>query len=137
MADKDLRKMSRAELVEIIYALQKEEKSLKEENEELKNKLNERTIDLEEAGSIAVASLQLNGVFQSAQAAADTYVESVKAREQTAQDRADKIIQDAEEQAQEMLKKAQDDIDQAMSELQNSFRTSPVISKYLTKDENE
>ena len=66
MAEKELRRMSRPELIEIIYALKS--------NEECN-----RTIQISEAGFIAEAALQLNDIFSTAQAAADDYLTSIKA----------------------------------------------------------
>ena len=66
MAERELRHMSRTELIEIIYA-------------ELEQQLADRTLRLEKAGSIAEAALALNHVFEDAQAAADAYLSSVKA----------------------------------------------------------
>ena len=53
MAQKELRRMSRVELIEIIYALEQNEEELKEENQKLQQKLEERTVIVENAGSIA------------------------------------------------------------------------------------
>lgn len=79
MAERELRRMSRTELIEIIYALKQHEVELEQQNAELEQKLADRTLRLEHAGSIAEASLALHQVFEAAQAAADTYLESVKA----------------------------------------------------------
>lgn len=50
-------------------------KALEEEMEAWKTS---RRIELEEAGSIAEASLRLNGVFEAAQKAADQYLENLR-----------------------------------------------------------
>ena len=71
MAERELRRMSRTELIEIIYALKQHEEELEQ--------LDDRTLRLEHAGSIAEASLALHQVFEAAQAAADAYLKSVKA----------------------------------------------------------
>lgn len=42
MAQKELRRMNRVELIEIIYALEQNEEELKQENQELRKKLEER-----------------------------------------------------------------------------------------------
>ena len=78
MAERELKKMNRSELIEIIYALQREEHELRDRIKQLEEKLTERNIILEKSGSIAEASLRLNKIFEDAQAAADQYVESVK-----------------------------------------------------------
>lgn len=78
MADRELRHMRRTELVEIIFALKQSEDQLKAENAELTAKLEQRQIHLDSAGSIAQAALELNHVFEAAQAAADDYLASVR-----------------------------------------------------------
>ena len=57
---------------------EKELASLKEELNEAKRTLNKREIDIDEAGSIAVAALQINGVFEAAQAASQQYIENIR-----------------------------------------------------------
>ena len=79
MADRELRRMHRAELIEIIYALKQREDQLTKENAALTAQLQDRQIRLSEAGSIAQAALELNRLFEAAQAAADDYLLSVKA----------------------------------------------------------
>lgn len=79
MAEKELRRMSRPELIEIIYALKSNEESLQKKNAHLEEQLNDCTIQISEAGSIAEAALQLNDIFSTAQAAADDYLTSIKA----------------------------------------------------------
>ena len=63
-------------------ALRKEHKEetahLREELERAKKSLEKREIALNEAGSIAVAALQLNGVFEAAQAASQQYIENIR-----------------------------------------------------------
>ena len=80
MAERELKKMNRSELIEIIYAQQKEEHELRDKIKQLEEKLTEKNIILEKSGSIAEASLRLNKIFEDAQAAADQYVESVRAK---------------------------------------------------------
>ncbi|MCD7777998.1 MAG: DNA repair protein [Clostridiales bacterium] len=95
--EKELRKMNRTELIEIIYALQQNEKNLRTENEKLKEELNEKIIRLEQAGSIAEAALSLNRIFEDAQAAAEQYLYSVKELQEQKKIRAQKIKIDIEE----------------------------------------
>ena len=60
MADRELRRMHRAELIEIIYALKQSEDQLKAQNAALTAQLQDRQLRLESAGSIAQAALELN-----------------------------------------------------------------------------
>lgn len=89
MTDRELQKLSRAELLELLLnqtkrveeleaEIQKKEEEYLEQKEFLKKKIENRQITLERAGSIAEASLNLNGVFEAAQTAADQYLENIK-----------------------------------------------------------
>ena len=49
-----------------------------EERQQAKKSLEKREIALNEAGSIAVAALQINGVFEAAQAASQQYIENIR-----------------------------------------------------------
>ncbi|MCD8142032.1 MAG: DNA repair protein [Clostridiales bacterium] len=71
--------MNRTELIEIIYALQQNERTLRTENEELRRQLEDKTIRIEKAGSIAEAALSLNHIFEDAEAAARQYLASIQA----------------------------------------------------------
>jgi transposase-like protein len=78
MTDKELRKLKKTELLEMLLKMRRENDSLRQELEEAKQKLEDRTILTEKAGSIAEAALQLNKVFETAQMAADQYLMNVK-----------------------------------------------------------
>ncbi len=82
MADKELRRMNRTELIEIIYALQQNEQKLREENDKMTAELEDRKIRMDESGSIAEAALSLNHIFEDAQAAADQYLLSLQRGEE-------------------------------------------------------
>ena len=68
MTDKDLRRLSRAELLDILYEQRKRYEDSLAENQALRQQLEERTLRIASAGSIAEAAIQVNGVFEAAQA---------------------------------------------------------------------
>ena len=78
MTDKELKKLTRAELLEMLLIQSREKQHLEEELQEVKRKLEEKEIRIAESGSIAEAALKLSGVFEAAQKAADQYLENVK-----------------------------------------------------------
>lgn len=78
MTDKELRKLKRAELLEMLLARSEENEELKAENEKLRQQLAERKIVIDNAGSIAEAALQMSGIFETAQKAADDYLRNVR-----------------------------------------------------------
>ncbi len=77
MDQKELRHMSRRELIEIIFAQKQRELELQAKLDEANEQLAQRTIQLENAGSIAEAAVAISGVFQAAQDAADRYLRSL------------------------------------------------------------
>lgn len=78
MTDKQLHKLSRRELLEMLLEQSKEIDRLETQVQKLENALSDRDIELEKAGSIAEASLKLNGVFEAAQRAADQYLANIR-----------------------------------------------------------
>lgn len=78
MTSKELKKLTRAELLEMLLIQSKEKRILEEKLREAREKLEEKELMIAESGSIAEAALRLNRVFEAAQRAADQYLENVK-----------------------------------------------------------
>ena len=102
MNKNDLRRLSRQDLLEILLDLTEENDRLNKINKQLNDALQERTIALLEAGSLAEASLSLNGVFKAAQDACDRYVHNVQMRckrmEEETKRRCEQMLADAQNQ---------------------------------------
>ena len=123
MTDKELRRLGRAELLDILYEQQKRYEESLAENQALRQQLEERTLRIAAAGSIAEAAVQVNGVFEAAQAAADQYLASVKAaaaemaqKTDEAQRQREAILQDAKQQAERIVQDAQAQADKILAE---------------------
>jgi hypothetical protein len=80
MTEKELLKLKKSELLEIMLAQSKEIDSLREQLADVKAQLADRQIAISESGSIAEASLKISKIFEEAQKAADQYVENIKNR---------------------------------------------------------
>lgn len=78
MTDRELQKLKRVELLEMLMEQSKEVERLQSQLEEMQAKLEDREIRLDQAGNIAEASLQINGLFEAAQAAAQQYLENIQ-----------------------------------------------------------
>lgn len=78
MTDRELKKLKRQDLLEILIFQNKEISRLKEQLEQAEEELHTRRIAIDKAGSIAEAALQLNGVFEAAQAAAEQYLDNIR-----------------------------------------------------------
>lgn len=99
--ERELKQLARAELVEILYAQQKENEALKAENAKLRALLDERELHISTAGSIAEAALQVNHVYETAQEAADQYLRSIRRLEKDLKER----TADAEQEKAEILRR--------------------------------
>ena len=67
MINKELKKLSRRELMDIIYQVKKREQLIQEEIASLQEALQEKRIRLSTAGSIAEAAAPISNVFSAAQ----------------------------------------------------------------------
>ncbi|MBR3860787.1 MAG: DNA repair protein [Oscillospiraceae bacterium] len=79
MAETRRTKLNRQELLELLVAAKKQIGTLETENAALRAQLSERDWKLEQAGNLAEAALSLSGVFESAQKAAELYLDQVRA----------------------------------------------------------
>ncbi|MBM6775232.1 hypothetical protein [Olsenella profusa] len=78
MTDKELRHLSRAELLEMLLTQAEENEGLRRRLDEAEQALADRAIEIQRAGSLAEASLRLNKVFAAADQAAQQYLENVR-----------------------------------------------------------
>ncbi|MDD6095538.1 MAG: DNA repair protein [Clostridia bacterium] len=80
MTDKEIGKLTRKELIEMLLSATTENDRLREEIEKLNKELRIRKIAVENSGTMAEAALKLNRVFEAADAAAKQYLQNVKAK---------------------------------------------------------
>ena len=106
MAEKELRKMRRNELIDIIYALQEQMEQVAAERDTYKKQLGDRQIHIEKAGSIEDAAVALNHLFEVAQSTADQYLDSVYAANAETEAQRQQILDEAHRQAGEILEAA-------------------------------
>ena len=102
MVDKELRKLSRRELVEVIYQMKKNEQQMKEEIVELRDALQDKRIRISEAGSIADAAIKVNEYFSTAQATADLYLQEIACIKEDTVAECGKILAEAKKKAEEI-----------------------------------
>ena len=78
MNEYNLKKLSRADLLQILVDQGEELEAVKKQLKETEARLHQKQLEIEEAGSIAEASLRLNGVFEAAQAACQQYMDNIE-----------------------------------------------------------
>lgn len=156
MTDKELKRLGRAELIDIIFELQKRCDEYDVKVDMLKKNLEKKELCISNAGSIAEAAIQVNGVFEAAQAAADQYLKSIQAANKnmeariaeteqqkasmlaTAKEQADGIVAAAERKAQQVEKEAGERAQKEWAQFQQKanelLRAHEELSMFMKKD---
>ena len=128
MTDKEFKRLSRFQLIDIIYQLQLKQEELIADNEALTKALDDKRIQVSKAGNIAEAALEIHHVMQAAQDAASHYLEEMQIRIdqeyqrilQKANDNAAAILEKAKQEAKTIVEEAQQEavgiVEQARSE---------------------
>lgn len=78
MTEKELKKLNRYQLLELLVMQTERADKLQKKVEELEQKLEERELTMSQLGSIAEAAVQVSGILEAAQKAADLYLEYAK-----------------------------------------------------------
>ena len=103
MISKELKRLSRRELVDIIYQLKKNEQEMQEEIESLKTELQDKRIRISTAGSIADAAMSVTNVFSAAQMTADLYLREISCMREDTEKECAKKVEEAEKRARDIL----------------------------------
>lgn len=103
MTDKELRRLGRAELLEMLISQSEENEQLREQVVNLQRLLDERRIINERAGSIAEASLMLNKIFEAAESAAQDYINNIRTMSEKQDEISRRIEEDAQRKMQQMI----------------------------------
>ena len=115
MVSKELKKLSRRELIDIIYQLKKNEQQTQEQLAALEEALQDKRIRLSVAGSIAEAATDITQVFATAQQTADLYLHEIACMKADAEKECAKMIEDAKQTAEHIFlstDKQHDNMDQ-------------------------
>ncbi|MBE6020239.1 MAG: hypothetical protein IJC41_05040 [Firmicutes bacterium] len=131
--DMELKRMSKNELINKVSALNKEIEELKEKLESAETRLNSREIELQEAGSIAEASLKLNGVFEAVQSAAEQYLENIK----NLSGQQDRICEQREKESVEKAVRLMEETADKCSRLEKETKEKCEKMVLLAKQESE
>ena len=102
-----MRKLRRGDLLDLLLEQSWENQRLREQLQAAQDALEDKTLCIDRAGSIAEASLQLSGVFQAAEQACQLYTQNIMQlnqrqdaicaqREKESQQKAAQIVRDAQ-----------------------------------------
>lgn len=109
MTPKELKRLSRSDLLEMLLALSKENDQLRRTNEKLQKQLDDRSITIENCGSLAEASLTLNSVFQAAEDACRQYLLNMEQRSAETEEKCRELEAAARKEAQTILNQAREE----------------------------
>ena len=111
MTEKELKGLSRADLLELLIEESKKVKQLEECLQQAEAKLESKEIAISNAGSIAEAALQLNGVFEAAQAAGAQYLDNIRTLSQNQEVLCAQMEQECREKTARQLAETQQQCD--------------------------
>ena len=112
MTERELRRLSRSDLLELLLTQRRENEQLRCLLDQAEARLADRTIQIDQAGSLAEASLQLGGVFNAAQDSCQYYLDNIRQlserqtvicqqMEAETKERCDRMVAEAEYKAQQ------------------------------------
>lgn len=147
MAELNLKKLTRRQLLELLLKQTQRADALQAELDAANKKLSDRALMEEEAGSIAAASLKLNGVFEAAEAAASQYLENIEklnadralAYEQAkveAREKAALILAQAEHLCREQESKAaqaEERLHQLQAQIRQMYKQKQLLDTYFSQ----
>ena len=108
MTEKEFKKLSRAELLELLLGQTREVEKLRERLEKTETLLSDRYIRVLEAGDLAHAVLSINGVMEAAQAAAQQYLDNIRIMEEQTRVRCTQMLEEAKAEADALRRKPLD-----------------------------
>ena len=125
MTDKEFKRLSRAQLIDIIYQLQLQVDELTLQKQDLEKALEDKRLRIGNAGNIAEAALEINDCFRSAQNAAEQYLQEIKAIREETETQRQSILAQAQVEAEAILadaRKTLDDCDSAVEAILQEYR---------------
>jgi len=133
MTEKELKKLNRRQLLELLLKETEQNELLRAEIDALKGKLQSRVLLETKAGSIAEAALRLNGVFGSAQAAADQYLRNVEQLGERQKQLNEQTAREAEKNARRMIRAADMYCEQQKAEAERVLAEARALYRYLNE----
>lgn len=111
MTDKEFKRLGRPQLIDIIYQLQLQVDELTEKNQKLEQALADKHFRISNAGNIAQAALEMSDCFQSAQNAAEQYLNEIRSLQQQTKQEKERVLSQAQAEAEAILSKARAEAD--------------------------
>ena len=134
MTDKEFKRLSRAELIDVIYQLQLQVDELNGQKQKLEAAIADKRLRISAVGSIAEAALEINDCFRNAQNAANQYLSEIKAIREDAEERRAKLLGEARTEAEEILAKAKEEAEALLAKAREDAQTIVEDAKWSKGD---
>lgn len=116
MTERELRRLSRTDLLELLLAQSRQIDALQAELTQAKQALEDKNIAIRKSGSIAEAALQLSGIFEAAQKTCDQYTLNMEAMVKCQELLCAKMERETREKCNRMLRDAKQSPQQGQEE---------------------
>ena len=103
MINKELKKLSRRELVDIIYKLKMNEQKMQEEIASLEEALEEKRVKMSNAGSIVDVAVAVTDIFTKAQSTADFYLREIEYMKEETEKECKKKLEETDKKLEKAL----------------------------------
>lgn len=119
MTDRELRKLRRVDLLELLAQVSREKEAMQDQVAALQAQLAERQLNLDRAGTMAEASLRLSGVFADIDAAGAQYLYNIQQLSQERTAACERLEAETRAQADAILAEAQAKADAILAQAQS------------------
>lgn len=133
MISKELKKLNRRELIDVIYQLKKNEEQMREQIAALEAELQDRRIHLSVAGSIAEAATDITGIFSVAQSAADLYLREISSMKEDAEKECEKMVEEAKKKVATVMEDGQRQYDALAARYRTDYEKWQQIRAEIEK----
>jgi len=100
MTDREIRSLSKVQILDLLRQQEAEIERLNVENQELRQRMDDRSLKIGQTGSLAEAAFMLSGIMQAAQDTANLYLDNIKATEEQQKEITSQVEREAKERAQ-------------------------------------
>lgn len=131
MTERELKRLSRTDLLTMMLSLSKENEQLRQQIEQMQQQLSSRTIAIQESGSLAEAALRLNGIFEAAQAACEQYTENIRQRSENQEQICAQMERETRRKCERMIAQAKKQADALLQEAASKAQESKDSYSWL------
>lgn len=133
MRDKDLKRLNRRELLEMLIIQTRKVEALEGQLKEASLRLESRELQIKEAGDLAQAVMKLNGIFEAAQNASSQYIENIDIMKERCRKECEDMRSKASNEAARITEEAKKEAERIITEAKRAASRSTVIKNGQNK----